>query len=108
METGKIKLIVAGLIILIGLGTFFTLSNVFAVEEPSYTERHKQLDQDLQAKFDSWVATNGAKDFCMPKAKLLSDEMEIRANLGDDTTQLEARRNKVMNECKETVKFVLF
>lgn len=101
------KNIIIGIVALITM--LLIISNItFAKETVSFPEQHSQLDEALKAKFDSWVAQNGTKDFCMPKAKILKDEIEARQALGDDITQLETRYNRVLNECKEVVKTVLF
>ena len=102
------KNIIIGVVALITM--LLIISNItFAKDEATkLTAQHVLLDQQIRVKFDSWVAENGNKDFCMPKAKLLSDEIEIRESLGDDTTNLKNRRDRVMDECNEVVRSVLF
>lgn len=101
------KNIIIGAVVIIAI--LLGLSNIiFAKEVVNFPEKHTQLDEQLKTKFDGWVASNGAKDFCLPKASLLRDEMEARRALGDDITELEIRHNRVVHECTEVVESVLF
>jgi hypothetical protein len=69
---------------------------------------HQKVDQQLLSHFDGWVQANGMRQFCLPKADLLVQEIDLRTKLGDDVSDLQARLDRVTNECNEVVKQVLF
>lgn len=105
---GKIKLAVAGVVITgLAIVGFGLASNVLA-KDTDYKVAHQELDQVLLQDLDSWINSTAVRRFCMPKARLLQEELEIRQKLGDDITELQARKDRVVNECSETVKQVLF
>jgi len=99
------KPISAGLVVLLAFGLMLTTK---ASDDTDFTTTHNQIDEQLTTRFNSWVQANGMRDFCLPKASLLTEEISVRTKLGDDTTQLQERLNRVTNKCTETVKQVLF
>lgn len=103
----KIKIVVTAVIVfgLITVGTVST--NVFA-KDVDYKLAHQELDQVLQDDLDYWINTTAVKRFCMPKADLIQKEIVIRAELGDSLTDLQARKDKVIQDCKGVVKDILF
>jgi hypothetical protein len=104
-NTGKIKVISAGLITTAILLTLSTIS--FGADTDFQTE-HQELDQKLLSHFEGWVQANGMRTFCLPKADLLVQEIDIRTKLGDDVSDLQARLDRVTNNCNKVVKQVLF
>jgi hypothetical protein len=104
-NTGLFKIVCAVAIISIMLLTLSTIS--FGADTDFRTE-HQELDQKLLSHFDGWVQANGMRQFCLPKADLLVQEIDLRTKLGDDVSDLQARLDRVTNECNEVVKQVLF
>ena len=104
---GKIKVGVAMVITFGSLSVLGTAVNVFA-KDTDYKLAHQELDVQLQGDLDAWINSTATRRFCMPKANLLQEEIEIRAKLGDDVSSLQARKQRVIEDCTETVKQVLF
>ena len=106
MDRSKIIKAVAFGVIVVVLG-LTVASNVFA-KDVDYKLAHQELDERLKADMDAWIVSNGVRRFCMPKAKLLQEEITIRSRLGDNLAELQARKDRVISECSETIKQVLF
>jgi hypothetical protein len=104
-NTGKIKVISAGLII---TAILLTLSTVSFGADTDFRTEHQVLDQKLLSHFDGWIQANGMRTFCLPKADLLVQEIDLRTKLGDNVSDLQARLDRVTNQCNEVVKQVLF
>lgn len=104
-HTGKFKIVVAVLIV---LGLFVAFSTITLGSDKDFQAEHNQLDEQIRRDFNSWLSANAMRRFCLPKADLLVQEMEIRQKLGDDTSSLEARLKNVSDNCTEVTKQVLF
>ena len=55
----------------IGLLVVGVLMSTTSFASTDFTSEHQKVDEQIQRQFNSWLASNAMRNFCLPKAQLI-------------------------------------